>query len=115
MPAKKVAALSCQLRAALWITIRYETETKTVTSYTPIVNDGMYPSLLSLSTIHRPFSVSIDNVNENGITRRLKEVTIHNAVKKILAGLYSKNTQLTRIRKSSMLRQHAPIPKEQIM
>ena len=85
-----------------------------VTSNTPIVNDGMDPSLLSLSTIHRPLDVSIDSVNEKGTTRRLTDVTTHSTVKKILACLDSKNTHLTRMRKSSMLRQQAPTPKEQI-
>ena len=115
MPAKNAMTLSCQLSVALWTIIRYETEAKIVTSKTPMVNDGMDPSLLSLSMIHRPLGISNDILNENGTMKRLSEVTTHNTVKNILARLDSKNTQFTRIRKSSMLRQHAPTPKEQII
>ena len=104
----KLAPTSC-------VRIRYRIDTKTLMSKQATVNEGMVESMLTDEMMQRPSMSEVAALNEKGTTSRLAVIVAHMIVNIICVCLESKNTLLTRRRKSSVLRIHPPMPSQHTM
>ena len=104
----KLAPTSC-------VRIRYRIDTKTLMSKQATVNEGIVESMLTDDMMQRPSMSEVAALNEKGTTSRLADIIAHTIVNIIWACLESKNTLLTRTRKSSVLRMHPPMPSQHTM